>query len=82
MSATASRARDEQQLRWLRQFAVDGLTTAQIADRSSVGKGSVSGTLDRIRRADVAESGECPAAVGGAYMRGNCRLDRDRAVFP
>ena len=80
------RWRDEAQLRKLRALAVDGMSGDQVGQRFGGSRSSVLGLVKRIRDDDIQHScgldgHERPEDVAGAYVRGNCDLDKAAAVF-
>lgn len=64
--AKGQRASDERLLAWLRARAA-GFTVARIAAAEGVHRVSVNKATNAVMRADLAESGEAPAAVRRAY---------------
>jgi len=69
---------DEKLLSILRQHVVGGLTESEIAERKGMSRSSVCGVIHRIRRADVAESGQDAAPF---YRRGACTQGPD-VIWP
>lgn len=65
-----SRADDERLLKFLRTYAVGGLTADAVGQRFGVTKSAVVAQINRVKKADLAESGEPEVAVSSLYVRG------------